>query len=90
MDQQAPTMSTKQTEDFMTILQLMDPLLVQGYRKFLHEVITQGISRHNFTLNTLNKCFMNYSEAAIQDIVTKAIAFYEVEASGDVKSFAYL
>ena len=90
MDRQAPTISVKETEDFMTILQLMDPSLVEGYRKFLHEVITQGISHHNFTLNTLNKCLMNYSEAAIQDMVTKAISFYEMEAPGDVKSFAYL
>ena len=90
MDQQAPTISKQQTEDFMDMLKLMDPLLVQGYRKFLHEVITQGISHHNFTLNTLNKCLMNYSEAAIEDMVTKAISFYEIEAPGDVRSFTYL
>ena len=90
MDRQAPTISTQQTEDFMDMLKLMDPLLVQSYRNFLHEVVTQGLSRHNFTLNTLNKCLMNYNEASIEDIVNKAICFYEVEAPGDVKSFAYL
>ena len=37
MDPQAPVISTEQAEQFETMLQQMDPLLVQGYRKFLHE-----------------------------------------------------
>ena len=86
MDRQAPTISVKETEDFMTILQLMDPSLVQGYRKFLHEVITQGISRYNFTLNTLNNCLLNFNKEAIEH-VSKAISYYEVEAPEDVKFF---
>ena len=90
MDHQAPAINKQQVEDFTDMLKLMDPLLVQSYRKFLHEVITQGISCHNFTLNTLNKCLMNYSEAIIEDMVTKAISFYELEAPGDVKAFSYL
>ena len=88
MDQQV-AISKEQTNEFMNMLNLMDPKLVDSFRKFLHEVITQGISHHSFSLNTLNKCFMNYSQECIEDIVNKAICFYEVESSGDVKSWAY-
>ena len=35
------------------ILQHMDPSLLQGYKKFMHEVIIQGISYDNCTLDTL-------------------------------------
>ena len=87
MDPQAPAISTEQSEHFETMLQQMDPLLVQGYRKFLHEVITQGISCYNFTLNTLNSCLLNFNQEAIEDIVSKAISHYEVEAPEDVKFF---
>ena len=87
MDPQALAISTEQSEHFETMLQQMDPLLVQGYRKFLHEVITHGISCYNFTLNTLNSCLLNFNQEAIEDIVSKAISYYEVEAPEDVKFF---
>ena len=87
MDPQAPAISTEQSDNFESLLQQMDPLLVQGYRKFLHEVITQGISRYNFTLNTLNNCLLNFNQMAIEHIVSSAISYYEVEAPEDVKFF---
>ena len=37
------------------ILQHMDPSLLQGYKKFMHEVIIQGICYHNLTMETMNR-----------------------------------
>ena len=87
MDQQVPTNSVE--KDFIGMIKLMDPLLVESYRKFLHEVLTQGLSYHNFTLNTLNKCLMNYTQDCMEAMVSQAISFYEVEAPEKVKAFAY-
>ena len=89
MDQQAPTNSIEKTEDFMDMIKLMDPLLVESYRKFLHEVLTQGLSHHNFTFNTLNKCLMNYTQDCMKDMISKAISFYEMEAPGNVRTWVY-
>ena len=86
MDQQAPTNSTK---DFMEMIKLMDPKLVASFRKFLHEVLTQGLSYHNFTLNTLNNCLMNYTQDCMEVMVGKAISFYETEAPGNARSWVY-
>ena len=47
------------TERFDTMLNSMDPLLLQGYKQFLHEVIIQGISRNNLPLDTLSRCLFN-------------------------------
>ena len=89
MDPQAPTNSIEDTKDFMDMIKLMDPKLVESFRKFLHEVLTQGLSRHNFTLNTLNKCLMNYTQDCMKGMVSKAISFYETEAPGNVRSWVY-
>ena len=87
MDQQAHTESIEKTEDFMNMIKLMDPKLVQSYRKFLHEVLMQGLSYHNFTLNTLNKCLMNFTQDYMETMICRAISFYEVEAPEDVRQF---
>ena len=86
MDQQQ---AIEKTQDFEDMLKLLDPTLVKSYRQFLHEVLTQGLSYHNFTLNTLNKCLMNFTQECLENMVSKAISFYETEAPGDVKSWMY-
>ena len=86
MDQQTPVISTEQSECFENMLQRMNPLLVQGYKKFLHEVIIRGITHQNLTLNTLSSCLLNFNKEAIDSIVEKAISYYDAFAPGDVKS----
>ena len=53
------------------ILQHMDPSLLQGYKKFMHEVIIQGISYDNCTLDTLNSCLLDLHKKVMNDIVEK-------------------
>ena len=86
MAQQAQMGSIEKTKDFMDMIKLMDPKLVESYRTFLHEVLMQGLSYHNFTLNALNKCLMNFTQEYMETIICRAISFYEVEAPGDVKA----
>ena len=87
MDQQPQKNSTEQNDSFQRMLNVMDPLLLQGYHKFLHEVIIQGISHHNFTLNTLSNCLLNLNKETIDFIVEKAIYFYDDRAPSDIKSY---
>ena len=69
------------------ILQDMDPSLLQGYKKFMHEVIIQGISYDNCTLDTLNSCLLGLHKKVINNIVKKAISYYEVYAPEKTKSY---
>ena len=87
MAQLPKEISNEQSESFQTILNLMDPLLLKGYHKFLHELIIQGISRHNLTLNTLSSCLFNLNNDAIDVTVQKAVGYYEMFAPSDIKSF---
>ena len=82
-----PKISTEETKNFETMLDVMDPLLLQGYKKFLHEVIIQGICNHHLTLNTLSRCLENMNKEAIEVIVEKAISYCDDRALNDIKSF---
>ena len=53
MDQLPHNINTEQSNRFEEILQQMDPSL-QGYKKFLYEVIIKGISYDDFTFDALN------------------------------------
>ena len=80
-------MSTEEMENFETMLDSMDPLLLQGYKKFLHDVIIRGICGHHLTLNTLSRCLENMNKEAIEVIVEKAISYYDDRAPNEIKSF---
>ena len=86
MDQQPQKNSTEENDSFQEMLNVMDPLLLQGYHKFLHEMIIRGISHNNFTLNTLSNCLLNLNKETIDFIVQKAISFYDDRAPSDIKS----
>lgn len=79
--------STEETETFETMLDAMEPKLLQGYKAFLQQVIIKGISHHNLPLNTLRSCLVNLNKDTIDCIVEKAISYYEIYAPGDIKSF---
>ena len=53
----------------------------------MHEVIIQGISFHDLTFDTLNSCLLDLHKKVMNDIVEKAISYYEVYAPGTVKSY---
>ena len=40
------------------IIQHMEPSLLQGYNKFMQELILHGICYHNFKFDTLNRYFL--------------------------------
>ena len=82
-----PTSSSEETANFETMLDVMDPKLLQGYRRFLHEVIIQGVCHYNLTLNTLSRCLDNMTKEAIETIVQKAISYYDDRAPTEIKSF---
>ena len=65
----------------------MDPSLLQGYKKFMHEVIIQGISYHDFTLDTLNCSLLDFHKEVMNDIFQKAISYYEMYAPENIKSY---
>ena len=69
------------------ILQHMDPSLLQGYKKFMHEVIIQGISYHDFTLDTLNCSLLDFHKEVMNDIFQKVISYYEMYAPENIKSY---
>ena len=53
----------------------------------MHEVIIQGISYDNCTLDTLNSCLLGLHKKVINNIVEKAISYYEVYAPEKTKSY---
>ena len=75
------------TEQFEELLQQMDLSLLQAYKNFMHEVIIQGLSHHNFTLDTLNCCLFDFNKEAMNQIVQKAISYYEMNAPPKIKSY---
>lgn len=88
MDPPLQQISNEETESFATMLDSMDPKLLQGYKTFLHEVLIQGISRYNLTLNTLRCCLFNWNTEIIAQIVERAISYYDDRAPEHIKSFA--
>ena len=53
----------------------------------MHEVIIQGISYHDFTLDTLNCSLLDFHKEVMNDIFQKAISYYEMYAPENIKSY---
>ena len=65
----------------------MDPLVLQGYKKFMHEVIIQGISFHDLNCDTLNFALFHFNKDVMDKICQKAVSYYEMHAPEKFKSF---
>ena len=87
MDQLPQKINTEQFNRFQEILQQMDALLLQGYKKFLHEVIIQGISFQDLTFDTLNRYLFDLNKDLMDLIVQKAISYYDMHAPPKIKSY---
>ena len=87
MDQLPHKINTEQSNRLEEILQQMDPSLLQGYKKFIHEVIIQGISYHNLTFDTLNRYLFDLNKDVMNQIFQKAISYYEMHAPEKIKSY---
>ena len=87
MDQLPHKINTEQSNKLEEILQQMDPSLLQGYKKFMHEVIIQGISYHDLTFDTLNCYLFNLNKDVMSDIFQKALSYYEMHAPEKIKSY---
>ena len=69
------------------ILQEMDPSLLQGYKKFMREVIIQGICYHNLTMETINNYLLDLHKDVTDTFVACAINYYEMHAPPKIKSY---
>ena len=87
MAQHPEKVDDQESECFQTVLKRMDPLLLQGYNKFIHEVILQGICHSNLTLSSLSRCLFNLNKETIDFMVGKAVAFYDDRAPSHIKAY---
>ena len=71
----------------MTFLQHMDSTITQGYDKFMHEVIIQGICYHSLNFGTLNRYLFDFNKKAYDVVCEKAISYYETHATKEIKSY---
>ena len=69
------------------ILQQMEPSLLQGYNKFMHEVIIQGICYHKLHFDTLNRHLLDLNKQTIDNVCEKALFYYDMHATEKIKSF---
>ena len=68
------------------LLQHEDPSTVQGYKKSMQEVIIQGICYHNLNFETLNRYLLDFKKEAFDTFCEKAISYYELHATKEIKS----
>ena len=68
------------------ISQHVDTSTIQGYKKFMHEVIIQGICYHNLNFDTLNRHLSDFNKQAFDTICKKAISYYDTYATEKIKS----
>ena len=69
------------------ILQHVDTSIIQGYKTFMHEVIIQSICYRNLNFDTLNRHLLDFNKQAFDIICEKAISYYDMPATKDIKSF---
>jgi len=69
------------------VLQHIDASTLQGYRKFMHDVLIEGISHHNLNFDTLNQQLMTLNKEVYDDLCEKAIVYYDMHATAEIKSF---
>ena len=81
------TNSPEETANFESMLDLMEPKLLQDYKTFLHEVLIKGICHYQLTLNTLRRCLDNMNKEVMEHIVENAISYYDDRAPNEIKSF---
>ena len=77
----------EQSSSLDDIIKQMDPSLLQGYKKFMHEVIIQGISYHDLNCETLNRYLFDFNKDVMEQICQKAVSYYEMYAPEKIKSF---
>ena len=87
MDQLPHKINTEQSNRLEEILQQMDPSLLQGCKKFMHEVIIQGISYHDFTFDTLNRYLFDLNKDVMNQLFQKSLSYYEMHAPEKIKSY---
>ena len=46
----------------------------------MHELIIQAISYHDFTVDTLNRSLLDLNKDVMNQIVQKALSYYEMHA----------
>ena len=68
------------------IIKHMEPSLLQGYNKFMQELILQGICYHNFTFDTLNRYLLDFNKEAYEAVCEKALSYYDTHATKEIKS----
>ena len=68
------------------ILQHVDPSTIQCYKKFMQEVIIQGICYHNLNFETLNRYLFDFNKEAYDAVCEKAISYYDTHATKEIKS----
>ena len=83
----ATSESVEESERFQALLTSLDPSLLQGYNKFMHEVIVQGNSRFHLPLSRLSHCLFTLNKTTLDFIMDKAIAYYDDRAPSDIKSY---
>jgi len=69
------------------VLQHIDASTIQGYKRFMHEVIIQGICYHHINFDTLNRYLLDFNKEAFASICEKAISYYDMYATDEIKSF---
>ena len=65
----------------------MEPSLLQGYNKFMQEVIIQGICYHHDTFDPLNSYLLDFNKETYEAVCEKAISYYDMHATKEIKSF---
>ena len=66
------------------LLQHVDPSTVQVYKKFVQEVIIQGICYHNLNFETLNHYLLHYNTELYDN--ENAISYFDMNATLETKS----
>ena len=69
------------------ILGHVDPSIVQGYKRFMQEVIIQAICHHHLNFNTLNQYLFDFNKELFDTFCQNVISNYEMYASPKIKSY---
>jgi len=71
------------------VIGCLDASTVQGYKKFMHDVFTEGISRYNLNFDTINQQLLALNKELYENLCEKAISYYDMHATTEIKSFGY-
>ena len=73
------------TEIMDNMLEDMEPSLIHGYKKFMHDFIIQGFVHHHLTMETINDYLLNLHKDVMQIVIGNAINYYEMHAPSKYK-----